>query len=49
MHAMLAARTARTLSKTGATKECAHHLHVARAALDRDHTTTPRRPCTGWT
>jgi hypothetical protein len=35
MHAMLAARTARALSKTGAKKECAHQLHVARAALDK--------------
>jgi hypothetical protein len=35
MHAMLAARTARALSKTGAKKECAHQLHIARAALDR--------------
>ncbi|WP_062204384.1 hypothetical protein [Streptomyces sp. NBRC 109706] len=35
MHAMLAARTARALSKTGAKKECAHHLHIARAALDK--------------
>ncbi|RKN11058.1 helix-turn-helix domain-containing protein [Streptomyces radicis] len=35
MHAMLAARTARALSKTGAKKECAHQLHLARAALDK--------------
>jgi transcriptional regulator with XRE-family HTH domain len=34
MQAMLAARTARALSKTGAKKECAHQLHIARAALD---------------
>lgn len=35
MYAMLAARTARALSKTGAKKECAHQLDIARAALDR--------------
>jgi tetratricopeptide (TPR) repeat protein len=35
MHAMLAARTARALSKTGAKKDCAHQLDVARAALDK--------------
>jgi tetratricopeptide (TPR) repeat protein len=35
MHAMLAARTARALSKTGAKKACAHQLNMARAALDR--------------
>ena len=35
MQAMLAARTARALSKTGAKKECAHQLHLARAALDK--------------
>lgn len=35
MHAMLAARTARALSETGAKKECAHQLHLARAALDK--------------
>jgi hypothetical protein len=35
MEAMLAARTARALSKTGAKKECAHQLHLARAALDK--------------
>lgn len=35
MHAMLAARTARALSKTGAKKECAHQLDIARAALDK--------------
>jgi tetratricopeptide (TPR) repeat protein len=35
MHAMLAARTARALSKTGAKKECAHQLHLARVALDK--------------
>ncbi|MFE5326214.1 helix-turn-helix domain-containing protein [Embleya sp. NPDC056575] len=35
MHAMLAARTARALSKTGAKRECAHQLEVARAALDK--------------
>ncbi|SFC62589.1 helix-turn-helix domain-containing protein [Streptomyces aidingensis] len=35
MHAMLAARTARALSKTGTKKECAHYLHLARAALDK--------------
>ncbi|MEV2279346.1 helix-turn-helix transcriptional regulator [Nocardiopsis sp. NPDC049922] len=35
MRAMLAARTARALSKTGAKKECAHQLHLARTALDQ--------------
>jgi hypothetical protein len=35
MHAMLAARTARALSKTGAKKECARHLDLARKALDK--------------
>jgi hypothetical protein len=35
MQAMLAARMARTLSKTGAKKDCAHQLDVARAALDK--------------
>ncbi|MBR8740602.1 helix-turn-helix transcriptional regulator [Nocardiopsis sp. MG754419] len=35
MHAMLAARTARALSTTGARKECAHQLHLARTALDK--------------
>lgn len=35
MHAMLAARTARALSKTGAKKACAHQLDIARAALDK--------------
>ncbi|WP_129838028.1 helix-turn-helix transcriptional regulator [Streptomyces sp. RFCAC02] len=35
MHAMLAARTARALSMTGAKKECAHQLDLARAALDK--------------
>jgi hypothetical protein len=35
MHAMLAARTARALSKIGAKKECAHQLDIARAALDK--------------
>lgn len=35
MHAMLAARTARALSKTGTKKECAHQLHLARTALDK--------------
>lgn len=35
MEAMLAARTARALSKTGAKKECARQLALARAALDR--------------
>ncbi|MEV3874673.1 helix-turn-helix transcriptional regulator [Streptomyces sp. NPDC049906] len=34
MRAMLAARTARALSVTGAKKECAHQLHLARTALD---------------
>ncbi|MBL7502023.1 hypothetical protein I6A84_02520 [Frankia sp. CNm7] len=34
LRAMLAARTARALSKTGARKECAHQLNLARAALD---------------
>ncbi|MFE2865001.1 helix-turn-helix domain-containing protein [Embleya sp. NPDC059259] len=35
MHAMLAARTARALSKTGAKKECARQLDLARTALDK--------------
>ncbi|MGW5879448.1 helix-turn-helix domain-containing protein [Nocardiopsis terrae] len=35
MHAMLAARTARALSVTGAKRECAHQLHLARTALDQ--------------
>jgi len=35
MEAMLAARTARALSKTGAKKECARQLAIARAALDQ--------------
>jgi transcriptional regulator with XRE-family HTH domain len=35
LRAMLAARTARALSRTGAKKECAHQLHLARAALDK--------------
>jgi hypothetical protein len=35
MEAMLAARTARALSKTGTKKETAHQLHLARAALDK--------------
>jgi tetratricopeptide (TPR) repeat protein len=35
MDAMLAARTARALSKAGAQKEAAHQLHLARAALDK--------------
>ncbi|WP_181785326.1 helix-turn-helix domain-containing protein [Streptomyces phytophilus] len=35
MHAMLAARTARALSKAGTKKECAHQLHIARQALDK--------------
>ncbi|MEE1820965.1 transcriptional regulator [Streptomyces sp. BE20] len=35
MDAMLAARTARALSKTGAKADTAHQLHVARAALDK--------------
>ncbi|WP_283135432.1 helix-turn-helix domain-containing protein [Rhizohabitans arisaemae] len=35
MHAMLAARTARALSKTGTKRECAHYLDIARAALDK--------------
>ena len=35
MEAMLAARTARALSKAGAKKECAHQLAIARAALDK--------------
>ncbi|CAM5274171.1 helix-turn-helix transcriptional regulator (plasmid) [Streptomyces viridifaciens] len=35
MDAMLAARTAHALSKTGAKKETAHQLRLARAALDK--------------
>ncbi|WUH90312.1 helix-turn-helix transcriptional regulator [Streptomyces sp. NBC_00433] len=35
MHAMLAARSARALSKTGAKKDCAHQLDLARTALDK--------------
>ncbi|MFF4924193.1 transcriptional regulator [Kitasatospora sp. NPDC001261] len=35
MDAMLAARTARALSKTGAKEQTAHQLHLARAALDK--------------
>jgi tetratricopeptide (TPR) repeat protein len=35
MDAMLAARSARALSKTGARKEVAHQLHLARRALDK--------------
>jgi hypothetical protein len=35
MEAMLAARTARALSKAGEGKECARQLAIARAALDR--------------
>jgi hypothetical protein len=35
MKAMLAARTARALSKTGDRKGCAHMLHVAREVLAR--------------
>ncbi|MCF2526341.1 helix-turn-helix domain-containing protein [Yinghuangia soli] len=35
MHGMLAARTARALSKTGAKKDCARQLDFARAALDK--------------
>lgn len=35
MRAMLAARIARALSRTGAKKECAHQLHLARTALDQ--------------
>ncbi|GAA1961653.1 helix-turn-helix domain-containing protein [Kitasatospora viridis] len=35
MEAMLAARTARALSKTGAKKGTAHQLHLARTALDK--------------
>lgn len=35
MHAMLAARTARALSKTGAKKACARQLDIARAALGK--------------
>jgi tetratricopeptide (TPR) repeat protein len=43
MQAMLAARAARALSKTGAKAECAHQLHRARAALDRGtHDDDPR-------
>ncbi|MEU7093323.1 helix-turn-helix domain-containing protein [Kitasatospora aureofaciens] len=35
MEAMLAARTARALSKAGAKEEAKHQLHLARAALDK--------------
>jgi transcriptional regulator with XRE-family HTH domain len=35
MHAMLAARTARALSKTGAKKACARQLDIAREALGK--------------
>ncbi|MEU6351597.1 helix-turn-helix transcriptional regulator [Streptomyces sp. NPDC047072] len=35
MHAMLAARTARALSKTGAKKACARQLDIARQALGK--------------
>ncbi len=35
MDAMLAARTARALSKTGAKADTAHQLHLARTALDK--------------
>ena len=35
MEAMLAARTARALSKTRASRECAHQLAIARTALDK--------------
>jgi tetratricopeptide (TPR) repeat protein/DNA-binding transcriptional regulator YiaG len=35
MDAMLAARTARALSKSGAKAEVAHQLHLARSALDK--------------
>ncbi|MBQ1082440.1 helix-turn-helix transcriptional regulator [Nocardiopsis sp. B62] len=35
MHAMLAARTARALSTTGAKRECARQIHLARTALDQ--------------
>lgn len=35
MEAMLAARTARALSKTGTKKEAARQLHLARVALDK--------------
>jgi hypothetical protein len=33
---MLAARTARALSKTGAKRQCAHQLDILRAALDKE-------------
>ncbi|WP_436778301.1 hypothetical protein [Yinghuangia sp. YIM S09857] len=49
MHAMLAARTARALSKTGAKTECARELDTARTALDREHMTTTPRACIGST
>ncbi|MEY9846337.1 tetratricopeptide (TPR) repeat protein [Streptacidiphilus sp. BW17] len=43
MGAMLAARTARALSKTGAKKECARQLATARALLDKGvHDDDPR-------
>ncbi|MFE4666253.1 helix-turn-helix domain-containing protein [Streptomyces sp. NPDC056716] len=43
MQAMLAARTARALSKTGAKRECARQLDLARAALDKGtHDDDPR-------
>ncbi|MEU1550814.1 hypothetical protein [Nocardia sp. NPDC005745] len=35
MTAMLAARSARALSKTGDSKGCAHHLHLAETALEK--------------
>lgn len=35
MNAMLAARSARAVSKTGSRPGCAHFLHLARTALDR--------------
>ncbi|MFF4344914.1 hypothetical protein ACFY00_33965 [Kitasatospora sp. NPDC001540] len=43
MEAMLAARTARALSKTGAKSDTAHYLHLARTALDKGrHDDDPR-------
>ncbi|MFJ6566006.1 helix-turn-helix domain-containing protein [Streptomyces sp. NPDC091292] len=43
MHATLAARTARALSKAGAKKDCARQLEIARAALDKGpHDDDPR-------
>ncbi|MFJ7419712.1 helix-turn-helix domain-containing protein [Streptomyces uncialis] len=43
MHAMLAARTARALSKTGAKRDCARQLDIAREALDKGrHDDDPR-------